>query len=96
MKYGFLTLAAVIALSSCGSGKGTKTEAGDVDTVSPATALLARLDSVARSGHYYFGHHDDTAYGHTWKYVDGASDVKAVTGQYPGLMSWDLGLGKKS
>lgn len=41
---------------------------------------------------FYFGHHDDTAYGHTWRYVEGGSDVKAITGEYPGLMSWDLGM----
>lgn len=61
-------------------------------SLSPREALIARLDSAQKSGRYFFGHHDDTAYGHTWEYVDGNSDVKAVTGEYPGLMSWDLGL----
>ena len=79
-------------VTSCGSGKSNKNAETVTDTVTPAQSLITRLDSVAKSGHYYFGHHDDTAYGHTWKYVDGASDVKGVTGQYPGLMSWDLGL----
>lgn len=92
MKYGLLTLAAAMMVTSCGSGKSNKNAETVTDTVTPAQSLITRLDSVAKSGHYYFGHHDDTAYGHTWKYVDGASDVKGVTGQYPGLMSWDLGL----
>ncbi|WP_300503766.1 glycoside hydrolase family 26 protein [uncultured Duncaniella sp.] len=82
-------LAASLALMGCGS---SKTENKEAPATTPAQTLIERLDSVSRTGHFYFGHHDDTAYGHTWRYVDGASDVKAVTGAYPGLMSWDLGL----
>ncbi|MFD0793292.1 glycoside hydrolase family 26 protein [Mucilaginibacter litoreus] len=37
-----------------------------------------------------FGHHDDTAYGVGWCYVDGQSDVKSVTGSYPAMYGWDL------
>jgi mannan endo-1,4-beta-mannosidase len=37
-----------------------------------------------------FGHHDDTAYGVGWRYKPGRSDVKSVTGSYPGLYGWDL------
>lgn len=83
----------MLALASCGSGKsGSDATATAADSITPAQALIARLDSVSRSGHYYFGHHDDTAYGRTWRYVDGNSDVKGVTGNYPGLMNWDLGM----
>ncbi len=83
--------ATVIILASTACSSGSKhTEAQPVPT--PAETLIARLDSVASSGRYYFGHHDDTAYGHTWRYADGGSDVRAVTGDYPGLMSWDLGM----
>lgn len=94
MKYGLFTLAAAaVMVTSCGGSKSNaNSENAEVAAVTPAQSLITRLDSVAKSGHYYFGHHDDTAYGHTWKYVDGSSDVKAVTGQYPGLMSWDLGM----
>lgn len=92
MKYGLFALMAALAVSSCSGSKGNKTEAAAESVATPREAMISRLDSVARSGHYYFGHHDDTAYGHTWRYVDGGSDVKAVTGQYPGLMSWDLGM----
>lgn len=86
-----LTIIAFFALllASCG---GKKQTAPENEALTPAEEMRARLDSVARSGHYLFGHHDDTAYGHTWEYVEGGSDVKAVTGEYPALMSWDLGL----
>jgi hypothetical protein len=45
----------------------------------------------------YFGHQDDLAYGVTWKYVKGKSDVKLVSGSYPAVMGWDVaGLEKGS
>ena len=86
-------LMAAMALASCGGSKSASDkDATAADTITPAQTLISQLDSVVKSGHFYFGHHDDTAYGHTWKYVEGNSDVKAVIGEYPGLMSWDLGM----
>jgi hypothetical protein len=38
-----------------------------------------------------FGHQDDLAYGVGWKYVDGKSDVREVTGDYPAVYGWELG-----
>lgn len=84
--------ATTLIMSSCGGKTGANASAVDTDSITPAQTLIAKLDSTVKSGHYYFGHHDDTAYGHTWQYLPDSSDVKAVTGQYPGLMSWDLGL----
>ena len=86
-----MILAAGVALTSCGGGKNTEKE-NMAEQITPAQELIAQLDSVVKSGRFYFGHHDDTAYGYTWEYVDGNSDVKAVTGEYPGLMNWDLGM----
>ena len=91
MNYKVMILAAGVALTSCGGNKKADKE-NIAETVTPAQELIAQLDSVVKSGRFYFGHHDDTAYGYTWEYVDGNSDVKAVTGEYPGLMNWDLGM----
>ena len=85
-------LIAAIALSSCGAHRQASAETDAVQDTTPAQSLIALLDSVAGCGQFYFGHHDDTAYGHDWHYIDGKSDVKDVTGEYPGLMSWDLGM----
>ncbi|MBD5299417.1 MAG: beta-mannosidase [Bacteroides sp.] len=85
-------IAVGLLLVSCGSGKRSEGSPTTDAAATPAAALAARLDSVARSGHFYFGHHDDTAYGVEWKYEDVRSDVRDVTGEYPGLMNWDLGL----
>ena len=89
MKLKYIAIATVALLASCSANKSKEmTE----DSESPAHTLFVQLDSVVKSGHFYFGHHDDTAYGHDWTYVDGNSDVRLVTGDYPGLMNWDLGM----
>ena len=38
-----------------------------------------------------FGHQDDPCYGVGWKYMEGRSDIRDVTGQYPALYGFDLG-----
>lgn len=37
------------------------------------------------------GHHDDTVYGIGWEGEEGRSDVKSVCGDYPAVISFDLG-----
>lgn len=37
------------------------------------------------------GHQDDPAYGVGWKYENGRSDIKDVTGDYPAVMGFELG-----
>ena len=37
------------------------------------------------------GHQDDLAYGVGWKYEDGRSDIKDVTGDYPAVIGFELG-----
>lgn len=37
-----------------------------------------------------FGHQDDMAYGVNWKYQEGRSDVKDLTGAYPAVFGWDV------
>lgn len=39
-----------------------------------------------------FGHQDDLAYGFGWKYENGRGDIKDVTGDYPTVYGWELGL----
>lgn len=38
-----------------------------------------------------FGHQEDLAYGVGWIGDKGRSDVKSITGAYPGVYGWDLG-----
>lgn len=52
--------------------------------------LLANLKKVSSKG-VMFGHHDDTVYGIGWEGDEGRSDVKSVCGDYPAVISFDLG-----
>ncbi len=90
MKTSLFLLTAGLIITSCSGGKKTQTE--NPETLTPAAKMIALLDSTTASGKFFFGHADDPAYGHEWKYEAGRSDVKDVTGEYPGLMNWDLGM----
>ncbi|RNL55802.1 glycoside hydrolase family 26 protein [Pedobacter jejuensis] len=37
-----------------------------------------------------FGHQDALAYGVGWKYQNGRSDIKDLTGEYPAVFGWDV------
>lgn len=52
--------------------------------------IIAELESIKGQG-ILFGHQDDLAYGMNWSYMDGESDVKRVSGDYPALFGWELG-----
>ncbi|MDC7171048.1 glycoside hydrolase family 26 protein [Phocaeicola dorei] len=56
-----------------------------------AQALLTTLKTVSQKNHFLFGHHDDPVYGIGWIGDKNRSDVKSVCGDYPAIMSFDLG-----
>ncbi|HNX89209.1 MAG TPA: glycosyl hydrolase [Paludibacteraceae bacterium] len=59
--------------------------------LTPETAcLLKNLMSIPEKG-FLFGHHDDPLYGVGWKGDNDRSDIKSITGDYPAVMSFDLG-----
>ena len=87
MKYWMLLTLPLLA--SCG-GKATQSTTAETQPT-PAEILRNRLDSLQANGLIAFGHADDTAYGHSWAYDEGQSDVKAVAGDYPAVLNWDLG-----
>ena len=69
----------------------------DKNATSETKRLFANMHKLMEKG-YLVGHQDDLAYGVNWKYQSGRSDVKEVTGDYPGLYGWELGdleLGKE-
>ena len=57
---------------------------------SPAAELRGLLRSVVADSCFVFGQHDATAYGRGWRYEPGRSDIHDVTGDNPGIMSWDI------
>ncbi len=59
-------------------------------------ALLDNLKRLPEQGMILFGHHDDPLYGISadstgWEGDEGRSDVQSVCGDYPAVMSFDLG-----
>lgn len=77
-------------LVSCGPNqKQQNNETSSMRTAETET-LLANLKKVSVRG-FMFGHHDDTNYGIGWEGDEGRSDVKSVCGDYPAVISFDLG-----
>lgn len=52
--------------------------------------LYSNMHKLAQTN-VIFGHQDDLAYGMGWAYEKGRSDIKSVTGSYPGVYGWELG-----
>lgn len=73
----------VAGLVSCHDAGGFKRTAETMN-------LLENLKRIPQRG-FMFGHHDDPLYGIGWEGDEGRSDVKSVCGDYPAVMSFDLG-----
>lgn len=58
--------------------------------LAPKSKLINGLHNIKDKG-ILFGHQDDLAYGIDWKYIEGESDVKRVSGDYPAIFGWELG-----
>ncbi len=91
MKKSCFVVAAFVSLFSisCNSPKNNETPEKSFRTVE-TEKLLNNLINIPSQG-YLYGHHDDPVYGVGWSYEPNRSDVKDVCGDYPGLMTFDLG-----
>ncbi|MUV02404.1 beta-mannosidase [Flavobacterium rakeshii] len=103
MKNKISILLLALAVVSCGKS-GNKEEVtasqeekemavgvlADKNATAQTVALYKNLFKLREKG-YMFGHQDDLAYGVEWKYEEGRSDVKDVTGDYPAVYGWDIG-----
>jgi mannan endo-1,4-beta-mannosidase len=58
----------------------------------PQTQALYRNLLALQGQHVLFGHQDTLAYGMHWQAELDRSDVKDVTGSFPAVSGWDLGL----
>ena len=80
----------MMAFAACGPTQKTR-PSEETPVRTPETEnLLANLKKVSSRG-FMFGHHDDTNYGIGWEGYEGRSDVKSVCGDYPAVISFDLG-----
>lgn len=78
------------SLMACGPAQKSQKDEGAPTRTVETEQLLANLKKVSARG-FMFGHHDDTNYGIGWDGDEGRSDVKSVCGDYPAVVSFDLG-----
>ncbi|MCW3089758.1 MAG: beta-mannosidase [Ferruginibacter sp.] len=78
-----------VALVCIFIGNKIVAQAADKNATKETKNLLFNLKRILHKG-ILFGHQDDLAYGVGWKYEPGKSDVREVTGEYPGLYGWDF------
>lgn len=77
-------------LVSCNGTGNKQKDSGSFKRTTETEHLLTSLKNMPRHG-VMFGHHDDPLYGIGWEGDEGRSDVKSVCGDYPAVMSFDLG-----
>lgn len=77
-------------LSSCCAQKNSTTKLVDDNATQETKNLYKNLTLLKENG-FMFGHQDALAYGVNWRYQEGRSDIKDVTGDYPAIYGWDLG-----
>ncbi len=85
--YTIITLLCAGIFFSCNSEKKAN---DNLKILSPKELLKNKLQATIEKG-IMFGQHDATLYGINWEFEDGRSDVKAVCGDYPAVISFDLG-----
>jgi len=63
-----------------------------VDTLATreSVILYGNLKRLAADGKIIFGHHNSSEYGIGWRWDEKRSDVKDVSGSFPGLYGWDF------
>ena len=78
------TMVLALGITSCDTNKKKMERTQETET------LLENLKRIPARG-FMFGHHDDPVYGIGWEDDPDRSDVKSVCGDYPAVMSFDLG-----
>lgn len=82
-----LSIVIAFSLLSC---KAQDVKLIDANATIETKKLHQNLNRIKEKG-YMIGHQDALAYGVNWKYEEGRSDIKDVTGDYPAIYGWDLG-----
>lgn len=77
-------------LAACGTAKKQSNDETTMTHTHETEQLLKNLKTIHQKG-IMFGHHDDTVYGIGWEGDESRSDVKSVCGDYPAVISFDLG-----
>ncbi len=91
---GLCLAAALVCAAGTVSGQGVcggTDDNGARTRTHEAEQMLATLKALPEHGVFMFGHHDDPMYGIGWNGDAQRSDVKSVCGDWPAVMSFDLG-----
>jgi len=64
----------------------------DTNATNETKALFIKLWTLASTNQTLFGHQDDTYFGVGWVGTPGRSDVREVSGSYPAVYGWELGM----
>ena len=91
MKKTYLLLIAFVAIVSCSVADKAHDPLADTGRTKRTENLLVNLKKQAATRGWMFGHQDDVMYGIGWVGDTARSDVKSVCGDYPALLSFDLG-----
>lgn len=89
LKWGALMMATTL-FAACAQPQKKQMNENEWSRTPETERLLTNLKQVTKQG-VMFGHHDDTVYGIGWEGDEGRSDVKSVCGDYPAVISFDLG-----
>lgn len=89
-KIATIVCASFLLLACNAEGKQQEDAGKTVQRTVQTENLLKNLKKIHQTG-FMFGHHDDPLYGIKWEGDAGRSDVKSVCGDYPAVMSFDLG-----
>ncbi|MCD7898918.1 MAG: glycoside hydrolase family 26 protein [Bacteroides sp.] len=84
---GFILVAGLLSCNNAGKKQQNK---DNLKRTPETESMLQTLKNMPKHG-IMFGHHDDPLYGIGWEGDEGRSDVKSVCGDYPAVMSFDLG-----
>ena len=83
-------LLTVFALGAALTLSAQAFQCADPEATPEARQLLERLAKIREKGIMY-GHQDDLLTGYTWWEVEGNSDTKTETGDYPAMAGCELG-----
>ena len=82
-------LLCTLFLSRCNNSEIVTLKIVDKNASENTKNLYANLWNIRNKG-IMFGHHDDLAYGRSWRQEHGNSDTKQVVGDYPAVCSMDI------
>lgn len=85
-----ITVLTGLVMSLLGCSKAVKTTAENTRSIE-SKQMLDILHKLPQQKQFMFGHHDDPVYGIGWDGDLNRSDVKSICGDYPAMMSFDLG-----